>query len=164
MSRAQKGSNYDPNLKTSDIAKLIREFISTEKKEGDIPKGLKISVKTDTYSMGSSINARITAVPPSMDLHDEKSCHFVSSRSRQNLQCGLNSQIVKIFKNLKSLDSQYNYDNSDIQTDYFDVDHYFFTSVSHELSRVELDKMFDKVKDTAPVTGEMIRGSSYSVG
>ncbi len=48
---------------TADFAKLVRADIKAALKAGKLPKGLKVSVRSDSYSMGSSINLKIVAVP-----------------------------------------------------------------------------------------------------
>ena len=50
-------------IPTSEHAASIRADIKAAIKSGALPAGTKVSVKTSTYSMGSSINVRVTALP-----------------------------------------------------------------------------------------------------
>jgi hypothetical protein len=59
------GSNYaqTKDMTTTEIAKLVRDGIKQLKKAGELPAGLKVSVKTDYFSGGSAIRVAIKACP-----------------------------------------------------------------------------------------------------
>ena len=50
------------NLDVVEIAKMMRVDINTAKKAGDLPNDMKVSVRTEKYSPGQSINVAITAL------------------------------------------------------------------------------------------------------
>jgi hypothetical protein len=55
-------------LTTTEIAKLIRTDIKAALKAGSLPKGTKVSVRSEYFSMGSAIRVNITALPESVKL------------------------------------------------------------------------------------------------
>jgi hypothetical protein len=58
------GSKYNPDVRNvAEIAKLVRADIKTAIKAGELPVGLKTSVRIERYSMGQSIRISITACP-----------------------------------------------------------------------------------------------------
>lgn len=55
------GAKYDKNLSTTQIAALVREEIKAAVKAGTLPAG-KYSVRSQSYSGGSSIDVRISGL------------------------------------------------------------------------------------------------------
>lgn len=149
-----KGSKHDPNLTTTEIAKKIRQFITQEKKAGNIPKGMKISVRSEYFSGGSSIDAEVKALPEGMEVYDPKSCRFreyaydKKEFKRHEFFCTKYSpKLDKILKNIKKFDSDYNFDCSDPLTDFFFVDHWFHMDVHYKLRDKALDDLFEYFKE-----------------
>lgn len=54
------GGKYDPNLTTTEKTKLMREDFKQLKKNGDIPKDWKISVRKSEYSMNWTARIKVT--------------------------------------------------------------------------------------------------------
>lgn len=50
-------------LSLTEIAKLVRSDIAAAVKAGELPKGIKVSVRGKHFSMGCSLNVAITALP-----------------------------------------------------------------------------------------------------
>ena len=108
---------------------------------------MKFSVTTDH----NSIRLSIVEVPEGMLLYDVESAYFWPNKQLNDLHMK-NSQLVeKLFTALKKFDNQYNFDESDIQTDYFCVDHYFFPGIDHHLMDAQAEAIFNKYKDKIPV-------------
>ena len=119
------GSKYDSKLTTTQISKLVREDIKAAIKSGELSKA-KYSVRTQYYSMGSSID--ITVKDVSFNVLNEE--RFLSenpgpvkvanssglSRTPKYSEAG--SQILE---KLTSILHAYNRDSSDHMTDYFNV-------------------------------------------
>src|SRR5687767_7020547 len=57
------GAKYDRDLSTTQIAAKYRQDIKAAIKSGEIPAGLKVSVRTEYFAGGSAIRASITACP-----------------------------------------------------------------------------------------------------
>jgi hypothetical protein len=107
------GSKHDGALSTTEIAARFRADVKTATKAGDLPKGMKLSVKTSYYSMGSSINVRIKSLPARIDLTEAK--HLESK--------------------LEMMLEAYNHDGSDSQCDHFDVKFYGHIDIDWKLAR-----------------------------
>ncbi|PWG65666.1 hypothetical protein [Bifidobacterium callitrichidarum] len=54
------GGKYDPNLTSTEKTKLMREDFKQLKKNGDIPKDWKISVRKSEYSMNWTARIKVT--------------------------------------------------------------------------------------------------------
>jgi hypothetical protein len=59
------GTKYEATqgMDTAEIAGLVRAEVKAAIKAGTLPKGLKVSIRTDKYSMGSSIRIRVVSCP-----------------------------------------------------------------------------------------------------
>jgi hypothetical protein len=95
------GSKYEEvkGMDIKDIAKLIRADLKRELPE------LKTSVRIERYSMGRSCNVHVTM--DKYPTHEEQD---------------------PIRTTIRKITDQYNYDNSDPMTDYFNVS--FYSNVS----------------------------------
>lgn len=118
------GKNYDNTLSTTDVAKKIRSFIAQKRREGVIPKELKYSVRSKSYSGGSSIDIDITSVPRNMVIYNPKTC---SKERGYGISCKkYNPKLQKINDMISKKMRSYNFDGSDSQTDYYDVNFHGF--------------------------------------
>ncbi len=124
------GSKYKltQNLKTAEIAKLV-------KKELDILHGdyAKFSVTSDLFAGGSSIRVEIlnfTKFNPFTEeytqslLNNEPYEIFRGSYNRQPAPKKTNEQFEKFINEVNKVLNQYNFDDSDSQTDYYHVNYY----------------------------------------
>ena len=112
-----EGSKYRAvkNLRTSEIAKLIRVDLKLP-----FPT-TKFSVTTDLYTGWSAINVSILEVN-----FEFKNPDYNSDFYDFNLKNNYLSEEGLNFKNeVKKIISQYNYDDSDSQSDYFNVNFYW---------------------------------------
>ncbi len=145
IDRRWYGAKYDHTnkLTTVDIAKLIREEIKLLRKIaksagaiadetalkavdpiGDMPAQIKISVRSQYYSGGSSIDITVKNVPLRWG--------FVPAAQpteyrRYDRSPALNALTMA----LRSAMSAYNHDGSDILSDYWDVRFMGFVEVEH---------------------------------
>jgi hypothetical protein len=138
-----KGSNYDSTLTTTDVAKKIREQVKGLKKDGTIPKDTKISVTSKYFSGGSSISIYVKESPRLRFFNPE---YFAFQSALKDGSKNLSSdrsperhseEGQKILDLLKGIAESYNYDKSDIQTDYFNVNFYLHVETEYELERNE---------------------------
>lgn len=96
------GSKYDSKLNTTQIAKAFRADVKAAQKSGDLPKRLKLSVRTQYYAGGSSIRVGIKDMP-----------------------CGARSTRAAVIANrLEDMLKAYNHNGSDSRFDHFDVNFY----------------------------------------
>lgn len=123
-----QGSGY---MNTADIAKLMRADL---KAAGELPADLKVSVTVENYSMGRSINIRAEYRPEFWAkcegtferLRDDGATdHVVCQRAwHQDAHEVLTVEGQRVQRVLDSIHGAYNYDGSDVMTDYFDVNYY----------------------------------------
>lgn len=118
MERDFKGSRYDGNLSTSDICKKIKEYGAKQ-----FPK-CKFSVSKDGYN-----SIVIALVSGDFDAfqkgHESESRQFNHYHPDGNTQ--FTEKCINVLKKMSEYAESYNYDHSDITTDYFCVN--FFLNV-----------------------------------
>lgn len=61
-----QGAKYDANATAAENAKRIRADVKEAIKAGKLPKGIKVAVRTSTFSMGASIRVAIEEFPGSI--------------------------------------------------------------------------------------------------
>ena len=125
------GNKYEQvkNLDIKDIAKLIRSDLEQF-------KDCKFSVSIQRYSGGRSVHVKL------MNTNNLKrfvNIHYNSTdKDRFNFS--------KDFKEkLESIINQYNYDNSDVMTDYFDVNFYSHIDIDYNFKKLIEDKITDTI-------------------
>lgn len=129
------------------ITKRIRDFIKELRKAKKLPKGVKISCKKNHYS---SLSVTITDIPDNVLLYNPE----YLKRLTEAKNAGINfhkpydmpiysREATNLLEFLKKYVDQYNYNNSDAMTDYFDVNFYssidFDSSLSGERYDLELE-------------------------
>ena len=121
------GSKYQKGLDVKDIAKLYREEIKQEIKAGTLPKDLKLSVKISRYAGGRSLNVYVEACPsttfynPARLKHELEQPHDYVTGREIPFHTAEGTRILKL---LKEKLGAYNFDGSEIQSDYFHVNFY----------------------------------------
>ena len=128
-----KGSKYEEtkDLNLKEIAKLVRadikEYCDNQKKLGVT---IKITVATQYYSMGQSLNFTIQEC--NQPLYNE-------NWNEDNIGSEDNYYHSPYYYTLKDIIeyiyNQYNYDNSEPQTDYFDSRFHTHISIGERLSK-----------------------------
>lgn len=119
------------NMDIKEIAKLVRKEIKAK-----FPT-IKTSVTIDRYSMGQSLDVRILEVPfQVVNPEHVKEC-FNADGSYNNMSTPRASRLTEAGKNLietiEGIVNQYNFDDSDTQTDYFHKRFYSSTQLAHSL-------------------------------
>lgn len=141
------GSKFDKNLSTKEIAARVRQEIKEAVKTGDLPKA-KYSVRIDCYSMGSSIDVVIRALPFSilnpkrieLEAHNPRfQWQNYESEPRHTLEASA------VLGKVEQLLSSYNFDNSDSMTDYFDVKFYGHVKFDWREESAERDLVLAKI-------------------
>jgi hypothetical protein len=111
------GSKYQKDLGVVAIAKLVRIDIRAAIKAGNLPKGLKCSVRIDRYSMGQSLDVTVKACPGACPLD------ATGFPRRDDATLAL----------LRTIVAAYNFDGSDLMSDYYHVNFSSSVSYCHEL-------------------------------
>lgn len=119
-------------LRLTDIAKLIRAEVKVARKVakmtaapgslkvadpiGDAPAEIKVSIRTEYYSGGGSINVSLSNIPAEWGWTQEPYDGYYGQDFRN-----VPTPALKAFaRAIKDVMDSYNYDGSDIMTDYFD--------------------------------------------
>jgi hypothetical protein len=101
-----KGSKYIGRRPVKEVAVDVRRDLKDAIANGELPSGLKFGVKSDTRGT-NALRVTILGAPKSRD---------ESGR--------MTPEARAIYDKVDSITNAYNRDNSDIMTDYFDVDYY----------------------------------------
>jgi hypothetical protein len=117
------GSKYDEtsNLGITEIAKLVRKELK------DVYPKTKFSVKVDKYSGGCSLDVKIVDID--FNPYSDKFNAFLESNAsfsawNESSSAKFNDKYEAMRDYIKAILNQYNYDDSDPQTDYFSVKFY----------------------------------------
>jgi hypothetical protein len=127
MTEVAYGSKYKnvERLPSVEIAKLIRADIKAAIKAGDLPEGIKVSVVTETFSGGSSIDINIKAGLNAAKIHTPA---YMKSCANRDLRCApceaFTEEGKRILGLLQRIHASYNFNGSDSQSDYFHVNYY----------------------------------------
>lgn len=132
-----KGCKYEANRGKSraELAKLMRADIKAAVARGLLPKGLKVSVRSDRLS----IDIKVTAIPDGQRLYNPEwvlaTNNFSDFASRWAVPGGEYApEVAAWVETLKGIHGAYNRDNSDSMTDYFDVNFYGHVEIYWELA------------------------------
>lgn len=134
------GSKYKEtsNLSTTDIAKLVRSEINAKYPK---KKWYKVSVRSEYFAWGSAIEVSINATPfngltPEYQLAlESQDWETFNKRERTRAywqQTRYTAEMCLFMDTLKNIQNQYNFDDSDSQTDYFHVNYYGGVQVSYD--------------------------------
>lgn len=129
-----KGSKYDRSLNIVEIAKLVRGEIKAAIKSGAMP-ACKVSVRSDK----NSLRVEVTEVPAGFVIcspervRHERDYPYEPSYSRGRFT----PEAQAVREMLQSFMDAYNRDNSDIMTDYFDVNFYGHAEFNWELEAAD---------------------------
>jgi hypothetical protein len=130
MSYNNARDKFDASLDIKEIAKRLRKEIKAMQKMG-LYAGMKVSVRIERYSGGQSLSVTIKSwdgelLNPAWIAADPDYRYEVDKWT---------PRVCKALEVLKRLANQWNYNNSDSQVDYFDVNYYTHVSVDWELAR-----------------------------
>ncbi|MDQ6892222.1 MAG: hypothetical protein M3167_06030 [Acidobacteriota bacterium] len=133
------GAKYDKSISTTEIAKRFRADVKAALAAGELPKGLKVSIRTSYFSGGSSIDVRIVSAPFSIMNkkrieHDVRTPNAPLSDDERPLH---SERAREVLATLEGMLQAYNHDGSEIQSDYFDVRFYGHVNFEHEQERAE---------------------------
>lgn len=135
------GSKYDGTLNVRVIAKMVRADIKTA--TGTIPhllpKGLKAAVKIRRYSMGQSIDVTIKVAPGVTVLNPTRLAEEIAAPHVCSRLPIHTDEARAILDAVKVIVEAYNFDGSDIQTDYFHVNFYSDVKFDYAIEGEERD-------------------------
>jgi len=117
------GSKYEQGLDISEIAKKVRQDIKAAVKAGDLPK-IKASVRIKRYSGGQSLSIEVKEY--AYELRREASD---MEKAMYRVESVYSDQRKAVDAALEAIAKAYNFDGSDMASDYFHVN--FYVNVNH---------------------------------
>ena len=142
------GEKYEDGLSTVGIVKRVRQEIKEAIKAGDLPK-LKLSNRTDHNTK----TIRVTADPDDFILHNAewvKRNDAGEVHHRPSIPVHT-SAAEAVAKKIERMFAAYNYDGSDIQTDYFNVNFYGgHVSWGNRVEKADLARVRAKLNGEPP--------------
>jgi len=152
-----RGSKYEAtaNISTREIPALIRADIKAAVSRGQLPKGLKVSVRQESGSMYYAINVRITGLPEGWKVYNREYLRFTNNLQHppqypDNWDCVGQSaplshieggvyapEVQSCLDTLKDIYNAYQRNNSDSMSDYFDVRYYGDVGIDWKLGQGE---------------------------
>lgn len=142
------GEKYDKSLSTTQIAKLVRAEVEAARKAGHLPAG-KYSVRTHSYSMGSSITVTLKLIGDVYTPGYLKDTNYTAGPSqivdgevvRPSMYLPhVSAAMAKVEKMLAA----YNHDGSDSSVDYFDVKFHAHITVEADYSAARAAYLTDQ--------------------
>jgi len=149
------GSKYDDSLSIIEIAKRVRGDVKAAVADGRLPASLAVGVRVHKYAGGRSLNVDIKAMPgdiltpervawevanPHASYHDAPSRYAPEAKAALEL--------------VEAIVAAYNYDNSDIESDYFNVNFYEHISIDDALERSGRERILARLAEAPPVASE----------
>lgn len=125
-------NSYDNTL----IAKNIRTDIKNAIKAGDLPQGLKVSVRKS----GGAINVEVTGLPDGFDLFTPEFLQWEREGAHldhRHSPARYNREGSALMAAINRYVDAYNFDKSDRMTDYHNVNYYSFVRVDSDLEKAE---------------------------
>jgi N12 class adenine-specific DNA methylase len=147
-SKLNTGKNGGRIYDVSEINKRIREDIKVLTKEKIIPKGLKLSIKKDHHS---SMTITIKEIPNSISMITPEFAQWRLENPTEYRSDSPTEQTIEylaLYHAVEATAEAYNYDNSDMMTDYHDTNFYLTVSVDSALYNTELEKSILAYKQT----------------
>lgn len=146
--RHEYGEKYEATkgLRTVELAKLIRADIAQLITVGQLPNGLRVSLRTRTRGT-LAIDAVITAAPfpilsPAYYLAFEVLPHFPRRISR------FSPLAIIVVDRIKQALDAYNYDRSEPETDYYNVRFWSGVDIGSQLERAHAEALRVERADT----------------
>lgn len=116
-----RGKFYEHDLDVKEIAKRMRQAIKAELPE------VKAKVQIRRYSGGQAVDIHVDSasfdcdpIIPMQQWYEENDMQGFRRPWKENY----NATMVQAMVKLKEIHGRWNYDNSDIMSDYFDVNYY----------------------------------------
>lgn len=123
----KRGAKYDRELSTTEIASLVRAEIKAATGK-TLPRGLKVSVRSHSFSGGSAIRLRVTAVPAGLVVCNPERVIREAAAPHAYIDANtcpyFTDEAIALLDSLTAICQAYNRDNSDSSVDYFDVNFY----------------------------------------
>jgi len=121
--RGWEGKNYDNNLSTKEITKIVRQRLKKEFSE------CKFSVRYKSFAGGSSISCALVSAPFDVFTEDLKDGYIQVNHFYIEKENILTDKAKEVLKKVTDMFTSFNYNDSDAQIDYFSTNFYFHLEV-----------------------------------
>lgn len=140
---ATTGAKYQRDMDTAEIAKRIRADVKAAQKAGTLPASMKVSVRTRRFAGGAAIDVTVTEAP--FQIHASDYIAFeVKTRGHQHWDGQRYTlRARQVLEALEAIVAEYNRDDSDSQSDYFNVHFYSHATYDIELTRADREILMD---------------------
>lgn len=122
-----RGEKFDHGLPITEIASRVRSSIKAAVKAGNVP-AFKYSVRVSKYSGGQSLRISIE-IPPGTEYRSAEWLDRNAKAGTWHVAKPYREDVQKAYDFCESEFRAYNFDGSDIQSDYFHVNYYGGVSV-----------------------------------
>ncbi len=139
------GTKFDMNMNVNEIAKAIRKDIAAEKKSNPLFKGAKISVRIKKYSGGQRITVKVKECCFNPMNPERVQADKDSADINYNISV-YNAKGQGMAEKLKAITEAYNYDKSDSQSDYFNVNFYSYVNFDYDLEKAFIEEIEENLK------------------
>jgi hypothetical protein len=155
----KKNSKYERGLDIVEIAKRLRAEIKAAIKVGTLP-AVKYSVRVERFSGGKALDVTIKDYPG--EIHNRRRIELEQEVNKGSAAIGkdryadlyteyeqtpyMTDEAIRLIKVLEALANQWNFDDSDSQTDYFHVNYYLHVAFDSEQSHAEYMRMKAEVQ------------------
>ena len=142
------GLKYDKALSTTEIAKRLRQDVKAARENGELPRELRLSVKTKYFSQGSSIDVSIVAWPDNLLIFDPERI-ILEHDNPATFHDETNNPIytaegLALIRKLEGMLRVFNFDGSQPQSDYFHVNFYGSVTVDWEAAKLLREKILQE--------------------
>lgn len=135
------------SLPLKEIAVRVRADIKAAIKAGKLPV-FKVSVRTDCYSMGCSLDVVVTAVPAGYLVANAahvawemENPHSYFGAAPEAARSNINARAAKDLETLDAIVRKYHRDDSDMMTDYYSVNFAKRVGFGSDLRRAQEDEL-----------------------
>lgn len=157
-----KGSRYDRNLSTKEIAACVRSFVKEHWSQ------YKFSICIELFAGGSSITLKLVSGPvPAFIAGSEYARRgYLSTTSHIRKYEGITEAVLNVVNNVCDYLNSFNYDDSDSMIDYFDTNFYTHIGIGELGKPYEVKKsnpsknQTDKKEKTTDIDKEEVKVST----
>ena len=143
-------------MTTTEIAKQIRADIKAAKKTGELPKSLKVSVRSEYFSMGSSINVNVKSAPFRCTDTVHVLWNAVAPSKCYPYGCDRDTpEAAALLETLSRMVNRYNVKDCDPMIDHFNVTFWDHVEIDYELQSAEREAIIAE-HDVASITEDML--------
>lgn len=144
-----KGKNYKSGLFTTDISKIIRQYVK------EIYPTYKFSVTTSIYSGGSSIYCCLMEAPH--EAFKDTTISYLNLNEKYLIENNKITELtMSVMLDINELIKSYHYDDSDSQIDYFRTNFYYHLYIG------VWDKPFRVIEKTARIKNKPLKNKPTS--